>query len=403
MFKDYDRYVAGVVMSAVVFAWTPAFSEDWPNFRGPRFDGKSTLTGLRYTWGDSIPLVWEAKIGPAYSSFACVGDRVFTCGQVDKQQTLFCFDAATGRIIWKLPFEKEWQQNSWDGTRSTPTVHDGRVYVQGAYGRLICVSATDGKLLWDRTFSHVPQWGYSGSVLIEGDTVITSGGRDQGALVALDRVTGGQKWKAGDDPAGYSSPYPFTFSGKRYVVGFTGVSAIVVEAATGRLVLRLPWKTDYDVNAASPIFHDGHLLLTSGYQTGAGVYRLSLKQDGTLAADEVWKSKVLLNKFQTCLLHEGFLYASDQRDLACVDFLTGAERWRVPRLKDGTLILSEEHLIFLGSDGVLRIAKASPEKFEPITEVRLMSERCWTVPVLHAGRLYVRDNVDRVACFNLRP
>lgn len=395
-----------VAAALSISAWgivSAAPAEDWPNFRGPRFDGKCAETGLRLEWKEPIPLAWEAKVGPSYSSFACVGDRVYTCGQVEKQQTLFCFDAKTGKVAWSAPFEKAWTQNSWDGPRSTPTVSDGRVYVQGASGRLICVAAADGKLIWEKQFSNVPQWGYAGSVLIEGDMAVASGGKEQGALVAFDRVTGAEKWKSGDDPTGYSSPYPFTFGGKRYIASMSGVSAIVVDAATGKLALRIPWKTDYDVNAASPIFQDGHLLLTSGYQTGAALYKLTAKSDGTLDAAEVWKSKVMLNKFNTPILHDGNLYVSDQKDMVCVDFLTGSERWRMPRLKDGGIAFCEGHLLFLDSEGTLRISKASPEKFSPIAEVKLMSDRCWTVPVLHDGRLYVRDNVDRVACFNLKP
>ncbi|GIK15921.1 MAG: dehydrogenase [Planctomycetota bacterium] len=402
--KSSARATSCVFCAAGLFwaASATAFAEDWPNFRGPRFDGVSTETGLRYEWSQPIPLVWEQKLGPSYSSFACVGDRVFTCGQIEKQQVLVCLEAATGKILWKFPIEKEWVQNSWDGTRATPTVHDGKVYVHGAHGRLVCVNAADGSLVWERAFNHVPQWGYSGSVLIEGDLAVLSGGKDQGALTALNRTTGEVVWKSGDDPAGYATPYPFTFNGKRYIVGFTGVSAVIVEAGTGRLALRIPWKTSYDVNAASPIFHDGKLFLTSGYNTGCGLFKV--EPDGeNLKVTEIWKSTVLLSKFQTCLLHNGFLFGSDQNSLACVEFATGREVWRVPRLKDGTLVLAEGNLVFLGSEGKLRIAKASAEGFKPMTEAEILADRCWTVPVIHNGRLLARDNADRVVCFNLKP
>ncbi|MCC7291117.1 MAG: PQQ-like beta-propeller repeat protein [Phycisphaerales bacterium] len=378
-----------------------AMAEDWPNFRGPRFDGKSVETGLKLAWTEPIPMLWEQKLGPAYSSFAVVGDRVYTCGQLEKQQTLVCLDAATGATKWQFPIEKEWVQNTWDGPRATPTVHEGKVYVVGAHGRLVCVSAEDGKLVWEKQFNHVPQWGYAGSVLIEGNLAVTSGGKDQGALLALDKSTGKEVWKAGDDPSGYATPYPFTFAGKRYIVSMTGASAMIVEAASGKLALHMPWKTAYDVNAASPIFHDGHLFLSSGYDTGCGVFKLEAKGE-ELAASEVWRSKVLLNKFQTCLLHEGKLYGSDQNSLACVDFMTGKEDWRMRGLKDGTLILVEGHLLFLGSDGTLKIAKASAEKFEPGTSAQVLAARCWTVSVLNNGRLFARDNVDRVVCFDLK-
>jgi outer membrane protein assembly factor BamB len=215
--------------------------------------------------------VWEREVGSAFSSFACVGNRVYTCGAQDKQQVLYCLDANTGEVLWKKPFEKEFRNEHGDGTRGTPTVHEGRVYLLGAYGRLLCVDANNGSDLWEKQFSNQPTWAYAGSVLIEGDLAIVSAGKSDGALAAFNKKTGEPVWKCGEDPVGYATPYPFTFNGERYIVGFMGNSVLIAEAKTGREVWRMPWKTDWDVNAASPIFHDGYLFLTSGYIVDAGL------------------------------------------------------------------------------------------------------------------------------------
>lgn len=374
---------------------------DWPNFRGPRHDGVSDEKGFRTAWTEKIPFVWEREAGPAFSSFACVGDRVYTCGTVDKQQTLFGLNAKTGDILWQRPFEEEYRERQGgDGTRATPTVYDGRVYILGARGLLLCVDAESGSELWRKRFHHVPQWGYSGSVLIEGDLAIVSAGGKEGALLALDRKTGQQRWLCGENAAGYATPYPFTFQGKRYVVGFAGDAAILAELTTGREVLRIPWKTDYEVNAASPIYHEGYLYLGSGYDTGSAV--LKLRSDGDrLAAETVWQSKVLMPKFQSPILYEGKLYCSDQKALVCVDFLTGKEHWRKPRIRNGTLIVADRHLLLLTEEGHLQIARAVPDDFVPTTDAALLSGRCWTVPVLHQGKLYARG-LERLVCFDLR-
>ena len=107
-----------------------------------------------------------------------------------------------------------------------------------------------------------------------------------------------------------------------------------------------------------------------------------------------------MNKFQSCILHEGALYGSDQRALVCADFLTGKEYWRRPRVKHGTLLLAQEHLLLLTQDGQFKISRASKSGFTPLSTSDLLDGRCWTVPVLHRGRLYVR-NLTRIACFNL--
>lgn len=372
---------------------------DWTNFRGPKHDGISDEKGFRTVWTDPIPLLWERRVGAAFSSFACVGKRVFSCGTKDQQQVLFSLNADTGDLIWQTIIEKEFVDPYGEGTRATPTFDEGRVYILGAHGTLLCLQADSGKQVWKKSFHDVPQWGYAGSVLIEGELAIATGGRSEGSLVAFDKRTGRQVWKCGDDPAGYATPYPFTFQGRRYIVGFTGVSAIIAEAQTGRMVWRTPWQTDWKVNAASPIFHEGYLFLSSGYRTGSGLFKI--RRDGeNLKADTVWKSDVLMNKFQSCILYEGNLYGSDQKALVCADFLTGREHWRKRRLKHGTLILADGHLLLLTQKGRLQIAKAGPNGFNTVTQADILDGRCWTVPVLHQGRLYAR-NLERLVCFNV--
>jgi len=379
-----------------------AGAADWPNFRGPRHDGISEEKNFKTTWSEPIPLIWEREVGSAFSSFACVGDAIYTCGTQQKQQVLFRLHAKTGAVEWTVPFEDDYREpQGGDGTRATPTVVDGLVYILGARGTLLCVNAESGSEVWRKKFSHKPQWGYSGSVLVEGDLAVASAGKDEGALVAFDRKSGVERWRCGDDPVGYATPYPFTWQGKRYIVGFTGDSVVIAQATDGHLVYTRPWKTNYNVNAASPIFHDGHLFLGSGYESGCGL--LKLKKDGDrLDADMVWESQVFMTKFQSCHLLDGKLYGSDQRAMVCADFFTGLEHWRKPRIKNGTMVIADGNVLLLTESGQLQIGKASPEDFVPTTSAQLLDDRCWSAPVLNEGRLYVR-NLDRVKCFNLRP
>ena len=397
-----SRIPPTVLLAVAILVPLQAAGDDWPNFRGPNHDGISAETGFTTAWTTAIPLVWEREIGDAFSSFACVGDKVYTCGAEDGQQVIFCLNADNGEVVWKLPFEKRYRDpQGGDGTRATPTVSEGRVYILGGHGRLLCLSADKGKIIWEKKFKHKPQWGYSGSVLIEGNMAVVSPGDNHGSLIAYDKKTGKEIWKSGDDPPGYATPYPFTFNGKRYIVGFMAKSAVIVEAGTGRQVWRTKWKTAYDINAADPIYHDGHLFLSSGYQTGSALFKLAVAGD-KLTAKEVWRGKTLMNKFQTPILHDGKLYGSDQKALSCVDFLTGEQMWRKNRVKHGTLILADGHLLLLTERGELQIAPADPSAFEPVTTAEILSGRCWTVSVLHDGRLYAR-NLKRVVCFDLKP
>ena len=395
-----SRLIRNAILVSCVLLITLTAHADWPNFRGAAYNGISAESGLKIDSSALPPVLWEQEVGSAYSSFAVVGDRLFTCGTKNKQQVAYCLNTKDGSIIWERPFEQEFRNEFGDGTRATPTVHEGLVYIQGARGRLVCLNADNGDEVWSAQFDHIPTWAYSASVLVEGDLAIAVAGKDQGALAAFDRKTGRKKWTCGDDAPGYAMPYPFTIDGQRYVVGFTAKSAIIAELETGRQVWQLPWKTDWDVNAAMPIFHDGYLLVTSGYQTGAGLYKLN-KSGDKLTGTEVWKSKVLLNKFQSCVLHQGQLYVSDQQAFKCVEFLTGTERWKQARVKHGPLTMAQGNLFLLTEDGELRIGPASPDGFSPTRTAKILDGRCWTVPVISDGRLYAR-NLERVVALDLR-
>lgn len=391
------RSTLAAILSAVIMGG--GARADWPNFRGPNHDGISDQTGFQRVWTEPIPLVWERNIGSAFSSFAAVGDRIYTCGEADGRQTLMALAADTGEVIWTNSFEKAFRDPYGDGTRATPTVHEGKVYILGGHGKLLCVRADTGVEVWSRQLSHAPTWGYAGSVLIEGDLAVATAGRDEGSIAAFHKITGELVWKCGTDPAGYSTPYPFTFHDSRYVVAFTGVSVLVAEVETGNIVLRVPWETSYDVNAAAPIFHDGYLFVTSGYSTGAGLLKLSA-EGAALRAEKIWSGKQILNKFQSCVLRDGHLYTSDQKALKCVEFLTGQIKWEVRRFKHSPLFLADGQLLVLREDGQFMIAPAAAEGFQPSTEASILSGKCWSVPILHRGRLYAR-NLERIVCFDL--
>jgi outer membrane protein assembly factor BamB len=332
-----------------------------------------------------------------------VAGKVYTCGTADKQQVLFCLNADTGAIVWQTPIEPEYKEGSGgDGTRATPTFDEGRIYIVGARGRLLCCDADSGKEIWSRQFDRMPKWGYAGSVLIEGDMAVVTAGGSMGAVVALDKKSGTPIWQSATLPVGYSTPYPFTFDGQRYIAGFLAKEAVLLEAKTGTEVCRLPWVTDWDVNAATPIFHDGKLFVTSGYKTGSAVFALARDGD-KLTATNTWgdsPSKVILGKFQTPILLDGNLYVSDEKALKCVEFATGKERWSQRGVSNGTVVWADGYLIVFTENGELQIGKAAPDEFKPLTSVELLSGRCWTVPTLYKGRLYVR-NLKQAACYRL--
>jgi outer membrane protein assembly factor BamB len=380
--------------------------QDWPNWRGPNHDGISPESGFLTRWDAPPKQLWQARIGSAFSAVTCVDGRAYTCGTQDAQQVLFCLDADSGQIIWQSPFEEEYRERQGgDGTRGTPTVHEGHIYLQSARGRLICFDAQTGREVWSRQFNAMPKWGYSGSVLIEGDLAIVIGGDKAGVLVALNKRTGETAWQHGATPVGYSTPLPFTFADRRYIAALLGKSAVIVDARTGREVWIMPWETSWDVNAATPIFHDGHLFLSSGYEHGSAVLKLRPADDSRLTVEKLWSGQAILARFQTPILHDGHLYTCDQVGLKCVHLATGELKWqqgdrRDKQFQNGTVVLSGDTLIILTERGELVLAPATPAGFEPTARAAILDGLCWTVPTLYRGRIYAR-NLERLVCLEL--
>jgi outer membrane protein assembly factor BamB len=389
----------------VLIASAPLCGEDWPCWRGPQYDGISRDTSVVLPWTESPTVLWELPTGPAFSAVTGVGDLVYTCGTEDGSQVLFCLNAGTGKVVWKKAFaEGVKDRQGGDGTRATPTVNDGRVYIFGGEGTLLCADANSGTEIWSKKFNNAPTLKYSGSVLIEDTLAIISPGDEDGGLLALNKENGEAVWKGGEGGAGYATPYPFTLEAERYIVGVLGKKVIIVDAGTGREVWSMRWVTSYDVNASTPIYHDGHLFVSSGYGHGAILLKIGTEGD-RLTTTTVWESKAIANKFHTCILLDGKLYGADERMLKCVDFLTGEESWSLREVagdgtRHGTLVLCQGYLVFLSQKGQLSVAKASPTGFDAAGSTQVLSGRCWTVPTIHNGRLYVR-NLEKLVCLDL--
>lgn len=395
-----------------------ATAQDWPNFRGPRHDGIAPLSGVRLNWAEAKPKeLWKREIGAGFSSFAVSNGQVFTAGTVQKQQALYCLDEKSGAVIWTIRIEAEMTDPdpNLHGPRSTPTVDDDRVYFLGALGRLVCAKAKTGDVIWEKQFHHMPHWGYAGSVLIDGELAIVSPGVSDGAILALDKRTGAAAWKCGDEESGYATPYPFELDGRRYLCAFMAKSFIVADRETGRKVLAVDWPSHSGVNVAGPIFHDGHLLVSTGYGFGAGLFKLRRDGDG-LTAEEIWKTTKLRNKFQTPLLMDGRIFTSDETGLKCVDFATGTIVWQKRGIVHSPLIAAGDRLLLLRETGELQVGRASSDGFTIDSEIALFEgstrsmmqqitrqrqgKRCWTAPVLANGRLFARDH-DTVVCLDV--
>jgi outer membrane protein assembly factor BamB len=396
---------APLVLALGLLGAGAAPAADWPQFRGPNRDGVSRETGLLKSWPAGGPKVlWKVPLGEGYSHIAVANGRLFTLYSQGSQELAVALDAATGKLIWRVPIDRKYQSDMGNGPRSTPTVEGDLVYVLSGNGRLAALAAKDGRKVWEhdlpREFgARVPGWGASTSPLIEGNLLLVDvGGRNGKSLAAFDKKTGKVVWTSQNDIAGYSAPIAVTVGAVRQVIFFTGTSVVSVSPKDGRLFWRVPWRTDWDVNAATPIFvPPDKVFISSGYGVGSALFQIKAA-GGRATAEEVWRSRGMKNQFSSSVLHNGTIYGFDDSTFKAIDAATGKERWKQRGFAHGSLILADGHLIVLSERGCdLALVEATPQAYREKGRTEVLSGKCWTAPTLANGRLYLRNEGELVA------
>jgi outer membrane protein assembly factor BamB len=391
-------------------------SKAWPQWFGPRRDGVTTAPDLLAEWpSGGPPRLWRVEGGDGYSSFAVVGDSAYSMVASGGREAVVCWDVSSGKERWRHPYTPS-ATFDYGGPRSTPTVVADRLYTVSSAGVLMCLATDDGKVAWERDLVQelggvAPRWGYATSPLVEdGRVFVAPGGSGGRCLAAFAAADGKLLWAAQDDPAGYSSPIAVTVAGVRQVVFFTGKRVLGVTPEAGKLLWEHPWLTEFQVNAATPLLVRGrsgkkdlaYVFISSGYAKGAALVKVEPSGSGTFRARAVYESNELCCHFASPVRHGDHLYGMDEtRDLTCLDLRTGKAVWRERGFKKGTLIRVDDRLLALGEDGKLALIEASPQEYRELARARPFRGKCWTLPALADGRLFLRDQ-KHVLCLDVR-
>lgn len=383
-------------------------SEDWPQFLGPGRDGRSAES-IQATYDREGPRrLWKISVGQGFSGPIAVTNRVFLFHRVGSEEILEAFDSESGKSVWKQRSEATYRDDFGfdEGPRSTPTWSDGQLFALGADGHLICVNAGDGHRIWEVSArrelgADKGFFGFACSPLIEGKYVIVQlGGRDNGGIVAFDRTDGTVAWKATDHEAGYASPIAATVGGQRLILCFTRAGLVELDPATGRVKGTFPWRSRQhaSVNAASPLFENGRVFLTSSYDTGAALVKVD---DGKLRL--IWSGdESLSSHYTTPVFHDGSVYGfhgrQEQRPtFRCVELESGKVHWEEKGLGAGNLLAAADSLVLVLESGELLVAKASPSRFEVKYRGQILGSGVRAVPALARHHLYARDPRNLIA------
>jgi outer membrane protein assembly factor BamB len=415
-----------------------AVADDWPQWMGPQRDNIWREEGLIEKFPEGGPkILWREPVAGGYAGPAVVDGRVFLMDYVtddavkidnfDRKassgtERVLCLDEATGEVLWKHEYPVTYTISYPAGPRCTPTVHEGKVYALGAEGNLACLDANTGDLVWSKDFhtdysTKSALWGYASHPLIDGDNLICVVGGEGSHVVAFDKNTGSERWKALTSPEqGYSPPTIFDAGGVRQLILLRPNAVTAVDPATGEEY----WSVDYEATSNSIIMSpvlEGDLLYAGGFNNKSLLLKLAHDKP---EAEIVWRdrgpnaiSPINVQPYA----EEGVLYGFDQKGvLRAIELESGKKLWETPKpvsdrpQNSGTAFIvrqGERHWLFNDS-GELIIANITREGYEEVDRAKVIEptnnafgrDVVWSMPAFANRHAYIRNDEECI-CVDL--
>ncbi len=368
---------------------------DWPNFRGPNYDGIYKEAGLKLDFKANKPeKVWKVSVDTGFSSITTSKGKVYTMGHKSGKDYVYCLNDSDGRVVWKKSYRAELKPNMYEGgPNSTPTVHDGLVYTLGKHGQFHCWDANRGTEKWsvnikDKYGFKEPAWGFTSSPYIDGNLVILNAGS---AGIAFNKKTGKLAWKSNNGKAAYASPVPYQVGSKKGMLLFSAKTLKCLDPANGKQIWEVDWETAHDVNGGDPVLSGKDVFISSGYGRGGGLVSVSGN-----SAKIAWSNKTMRNHFSSSVAVKGYIYGIDGNDgdrnaaLKCIRLRDGKEMWS-EGLGFGSITMANDKLMVLTAKGYLYSVDVNPQSYKNNGRVLILGGKCWTSPIVSNGHLYARN------------
>ena len=411
----------------------PARCSDWPQWRGPGRNGIWPEKDIIEKFdAQQINIRWRAKIANGYSGPSVAGGRVYITDRVTKPiqiERVQCFDAMTGTKIWSYDYQCKYEKiEHRNGPRTSVTVDENRAYSLGAMGYFYCFDAATGDVLWSRNLEaeyavRMPMWGIASCPVVEKNLVIAHiGGKENASIVAFDKASGKERWRALNDPVSYSAPIVIDQADKRVLICWTAERIVGLDPGTGALY----WQYEFtpgriSQNIASPVFSNNYLFVSSFFD---GSLLLKLNPD-KLDVEKVWRRKGPNERktdslhccISTPILEGNYIYGIDSYgELRCLDLITGDRIWEslevVPKARWANvhLIRQEDKVWMFNERGELIISKLSPRGYQEISRAKLIEPTegqlgqrggvCWSHPAFACKHVYIRND-EELLCADL--
>ncbi len=412
---------------------TTAVADDWPQWRGPNRDGVWRERDIvRRFPKEGLRREWSVPIAAGYSGPVVADDYVYVTDRVvdpEQKERVHCVDLINGKKLWTFEYPCAYVNISYTaGPRACPLVDDSNVYTLGAMGHLHCLDAITGRKIWARDLQkeykiRMPNWGIAAAPLVWRDLLILQiGGADGACVIALDKDSGEEEWRALRERACYSSPIMIEQAGRPTLLVWTGDSVAALDPRDGDVRWRYPWAPrNMPIGVATPVVNGDRVFLTSFYD---GALMLRIKQD-EFGYEVLWHrvgrsendTDGLHSIISTPVFEGNYIYGVDSYgQLRCLDASNGDRIWEdqtaVPKARWSTIhfVKYQDRYFMFNERGELIIARLSPKGFDEIDRTKILdptrdqlSRRdgvCWSHPA-YAEQCIIARSDNELVCISL--
>ena len=398
--KNTNRFVGATMIGALILCIaTTIFAQDWPQWRGMNRDGKLTGFSAPETWPAELTQKWAVTVGLGDATPALEGNKLYVFTRHGTDEVIQCLDAKNGKELWRHKYAAQavtGQAARHPGPRSSPTVTEGKVITFGVGGVLSCLDADTGKVLWrNEAFTDaVPDFFTSMSpIVFDGMCISHLGGKDKGTLLALDLITGKEKWKLTGDGPSYASPVIMYAGGTKQIVVQTEKNIIGVTAADGQLLWQVPTpNARMFFSCATPIISEDKVFYTG---QGQGTKAIKIEKEGDrFTVKTLWSNDELGTNFNTPVLKDEFLFGISKLNyFFCINAQTGQTAWVDTTKLDrfGSVLDAGSVLLGLSPKSELIFFQPSGKAYTELAKIKVAETPTYAHPVVAENRIYIKD------------